>query len=74
MVVRLRPGGSTDTVLLNWDGRLLSDRLLAGSNWELLTGFGPWAGITFDSLSRCWFVTWVDVICPGSGVLTTSGG
>lgn len=73
-MVRLRPGGSTDAVLLNWDGRLLSERLPAGSSWELLIGFGPWADITFDSLSRCWFVTWVDVICPGSGVLTTSGG
>jgi hypothetical protein len=65
-VVRLRPGGRTAEVLLNWGVKLLTEWLPPCISWELLIGFGPWEDITLDSLSRCWFVTWVEAICPGS--------
>ena len=33
-----------------------------------------WVDIILDSLSRCWFVTWAEAICPGSCGLATSWG
>lgn len=60
-VVRLRAGGSTAAVLLNWGVKLFPCIIC-----EPLTGFGPWIAITLDSLSRCWPVAWAGAIWPGS--------
>lgn len=65
-VVRLRVGGSTAAGLLNWGVKLPTEWPLPCIIWELLIGLGPWVDITLDSLSRCWFVTWTEAICPGS--------
>jgi len=65
-VVRLRAGGSTAAALLNWGVKLLTEGPLPGISCELRIGLGPWVDITLDSLSRCWFATWAEPICPGS--------